>query len=186
MPYDPRTDHYATLGIAEDATPEEIKRAYREKAKLMHPDGHRTPELATRATQQLNAAYGVLSDPAKRRAYDEERMANWLRKHESEIQKRVATEVAKLQRSAPSRSPARPAAKPTRAPKGLQKLAKRGGRRASTTSAVVRKQQQGPFVRIAEAKVRGLYRENRKVEAVLLGVGAAMLDAWLQKQPRTR
>lgn len=45
MTYDSRTDYYSMFGIADDATVDEIKRAYRDKAKLVHPDGHRSPDF---------------------------------------------------------------------------------------------------------------------------------------------
>jgi molecular chaperone DnaJ len=63
-------NYYLVLGIASDATQDEIKSAYREKAKQWHPDHSgegSEPFLAIRE------AYQVLCDPAQRRAYDEER-----------------------------------------------------------------------------------------------------------------
>jgi curved DNA-binding protein len=60
------TDHYATLGVARTATPDEIKRAFRKLASQHHPDkGGDTAKF-----QQIQAAYDVLGDPAKRQAYD--------------------------------------------------------------------------------------------------------------------
>lgn len=60
------TDHYATLGVAKTATPEEIKRAYRRLASQHHPDkGGDTAQF-----QAIQAAYEVLGDEAKRAAYD--------------------------------------------------------------------------------------------------------------------
>lgn len=60
------TDHYATLGVAKTATPDEIKRAYRKLASQHHPDkGGDTARF-----QAIQAAYEVLSDDAKRAAYD--------------------------------------------------------------------------------------------------------------------
>lgn len=59
-------DHYATLGVAKTATPEEIKRAFRKLASQHHPDkGGDTARF-----QQIQAAYDVLGDEAKRAAYD--------------------------------------------------------------------------------------------------------------------
>lgn len=49
------------------ATPGEIRRAYRARARVLHPDRHGGDE---RAMQKLNEAWRVLSDPARRRAYD--------------------------------------------------------------------------------------------------------------------
>jgi len=61
------TDLYAILGVKKDATPEEIKAAYLKLSKALHPDVN--PHGAT-LMQGVNEAHEVLSDPAKRRAYD--------------------------------------------------------------------------------------------------------------------
>ena len=63
-------DYYSTLGVAADATQDEIKSAYRRQAKKCHPDcsgGSSEPFLA------VQEAYEVLGDPQRRRAYDAER-----------------------------------------------------------------------------------------------------------------
>jgi len=61
--------HYTTLGIGEQATPEEIRRAYRRLVLLTHPD--RTPDPAEhRRYLAINEAYETLSDPARRQRYD--------------------------------------------------------------------------------------------------------------------
>lgn len=58
--------HYDVLGVARNATPEQIKRAYRGKAATMHPDrGGKVGDF-----QRLQAAYEQLSDPGKREMYD--------------------------------------------------------------------------------------------------------------------
>lgn len=60
------TDHYATLGVARTATPDEIKRAFRKLASQHHPDkGGDTAKF-----QAIQAAYDTLGDAAKRAAYD--------------------------------------------------------------------------------------------------------------------
>ncbi len=61
--------HYEILGIAAEASPAGVRRAYRHKARLFHPDVSRVPDAAARFAR-LNAAYEVLSDPARRREYD--------------------------------------------------------------------------------------------------------------------
>jgi curved DNA-binding protein len=66
-------DHYATLGVDPDATPAEIRNAYRRLSKRHHPDANGGSDTSVRLTQALNAAHEVLRDPARRRAYDEER-----------------------------------------------------------------------------------------------------------------
>ena len=62
------TDYYATLGVSRDATTEEIRRAYRKKARQLHPD-YAGPE-SEEAFKQVSMAYEVLSDPQKRERYD--------------------------------------------------------------------------------------------------------------------
>jgi len=59
-------DHYATLGVAKNATPDEIKKAYRKLASQHHPDkgGDKTK------FQQVQEAYSILSDPDKKATYD--------------------------------------------------------------------------------------------------------------------
>lgn len=59
-------DHYQTLGVGKNATPEEIKKAYRKLASSNHPD--KGGDTAT--FQRIQTAYDVLSDPQKRQQYD--------------------------------------------------------------------------------------------------------------------
>ena len=62
-----KKNFYLILGVATDATQDEIQRAYRRSAKVLHPDyyGHDSKPFL-----DLQEAYAVLSDPAQRRAYD--------------------------------------------------------------------------------------------------------------------
>jgi DnaJ-class molecular chaperone len=63
-------DLYATLGVARDASQDEIKRTYRRLAKELHPDlNPDKPEVAERF-KRVTAAYDILSDPEKRGKYD--------------------------------------------------------------------------------------------------------------------
>ena len=59
-------DHYAALGVARTATPDEIKKAFRKLASKNHPDKGGD----TKKFQEIQAAYDVLGDAAKRQAYD--------------------------------------------------------------------------------------------------------------------
>lgn len=71
----PRRDYYEVLGIDQQATDEEIKKAYRKLALKLHPDKQldMNPEDAQKQFQELVAAYGVLKDPVERQWYDQHR-----------------------------------------------------------------------------------------------------------------
>ena len=62
-------DYYEILGVARDATPEQIKKAYRRMAMKVHPDVAPEPDAAEKF-KQINEAYEVLRDPQKRDIYD--------------------------------------------------------------------------------------------------------------------
>lgn len=63
-------DYYEVLGIPRDATPEQIKKAYRKLAKKYHPDGNPNDRAAEEKFKEANEANEVLSDPEKRKKYD--------------------------------------------------------------------------------------------------------------------
>lgn len=63
------TDYYGALGLRRDATPEEIKKAYRRLARELHPDVNPDPHAQDRF-KAVTAAYEVLSDPQKRQIVD--------------------------------------------------------------------------------------------------------------------
>ena len=64
-------DYYATLGVARDASPEEIKKAYRKKALECHPDRNQGNPKAEAQFKLVSEAYEVLSDDSRRRVYDQ-------------------------------------------------------------------------------------------------------------------
>ena len=69
-------DYYETLGVARAASPEEIKQAFRKLARQYHPDVAKNKKTAEEKFKEINEANEVLSDPVKRRKYDE-LGANW-------------------------------------------------------------------------------------------------------------
>ncbi|HWO74047.1 MAG TPA: DnaJ domain-containing protein, partial [Dehalococcoidia bacterium] len=64
-----KADYYETLGVSRDASPDEIKRAFRRLAMQYHPDRNSEPGAEARF-KEINEAYEVLSDPEKRSTYD--------------------------------------------------------------------------------------------------------------------
>jgi len=64
-------DYYNVLGITKTATPAEIKNAYRKLARKHHPDLNPTDKDAIKNFQKINEANEVLSDPVKRKKYDQ-------------------------------------------------------------------------------------------------------------------
>src|SRR3954447_16841830 len=65
------TDHYATLGVTKTSTPEEIQKAYRKLARKYHPDMNPNDATAKKKFQEVQSAFEVLSDPDKRKRYDQ-------------------------------------------------------------------------------------------------------------------
>lgn len=66
-------DFYADLGVASSAEPNEIKKAYRKLANELHPDKNPGNTAAEERFKRVSEANGVLSDPAKKKEYDEAR-----------------------------------------------------------------------------------------------------------------
>ncbi len=64
-------DYYEILGVPRSASDAEIKRAFRKLAREHHPDVARNKRLSEEKFKEINEAYEVLSDPAKRRKYDQ-------------------------------------------------------------------------------------------------------------------
>src|SRR5829696_6817244 len=64
-------DYYKILGLDKNASEEDIKKAYRKLARKHHPDLNPNDKEAHKKFQQLNEANEVLSDPEKRKKYDQ-------------------------------------------------------------------------------------------------------------------
>lgn len=71
------TDHYAALGLSSAATLADVKKAFRQKASLHHPDRNSDADAPARF-RVVQEAYDVLSDADKRKAYDDNRRRNLL------------------------------------------------------------------------------------------------------------
>ncbi len=92
-------DYYKVLGIGKDASAEDIKKAYRKLARKHHPDLNPDDKEAVKLFQQINEAHEVLSDPEKRKKYDQYG-ADW--KHADQF------EQARQQQSSGSRRQGHP------------------------------------------------------------------------------
>ena len=78
-------DFYAALGVLPTAEDVVIRAAYKALAQRYHPDKYRGPKAEAEALmKELNAAYSVLSDPEKRRRYDEAQKSSSDRSYENE------------------------------------------------------------------------------------------------------
>jgi curved DNA-binding protein len=64
-------DYYETLGVSKTASEDEIKSAFRKLARKHHPDVAKDKKTAEEKFKQINEAYEVLSDPEKRKKYDQ-------------------------------------------------------------------------------------------------------------------
>ena len=65
-----KQDYYATLGVAREASAEDLKKAYRKLAMQYHPDRNPGDKKAEAKFKEINEAYDILKDDQKRAAYD--------------------------------------------------------------------------------------------------------------------
>ncbi|MDB5109888.1 MAG: cbpA [Mucilaginibacter sp.] len=91
-------DYYQTLGVAKNASEKDIKNAYRKLARKYHPDLNPNNTEANKKFQQLNEANEVLSDPEKRKKYDQYG-ENWQHGEEYERAQQQARQQGRQQYS---------------------------------------------------------------------------------------
>src|ERR1700744_3283744 len=90
-------DYYKVLGVSKTATQDEIRSAYRKLARKHHPDLNPNDKEANKKFQQLNEANEVLSDPEKRKKYDQYG-ENW--EHGAEYEEQMRQQRRRRQQSA--------------------------------------------------------------------------------------
>jgi len=95
-------DPYSILGVKRDADPDEIKAAWRSRAKSVHPDQNRDDPDATERFAEIGQAYDLLKDPRKRGLYDQARRAAEGKKREQTImqQREAARQAAERAKAA--------------------------------------------------------------------------------------
>jgi curved DNA-binding protein len=91
------TDYYKILGVSKTASEEDIRKAYRKLARKLHPDLNPNDKEAHKKFQQINEANEVLSDPEKRKKYDQYG-ENWQHAEEFEKARQSGSGAAGRQR----------------------------------------------------------------------------------------
>ena len=66
-----KRDYYELLGVSQDASPEDIRKAFKREAAKHHPDRNQNHPVAEQKFKEINEAYQVLSDDERRVIYDQ-------------------------------------------------------------------------------------------------------------------
>jgi molecular chaperone DnaJ len=190
-------DYYLVLGIAVDATADQIKAARNALARRYHADVAGNSSADHNAMVEVNAAYAVLSDPDQRREYDKRRAAarfaaafKWPppntpagaanarpKQRKKPAAKKPAAKKPAAKKPAPSPTEqAQKRVEQIRADfeKRMAELQQRSNRRVKKPTGLV--------MSLAENKISELMHENRTFEGLLMAVGAAFADKWLESK----
>jgi len=81
-----QNDYYQTIGVAADASPDDIRKAYRKLALETHPDRNPNDPRAEERFKRISEAYGVLIDPHKRAQYDQYRKVGYQQQYDERSQ----------------------------------------------------------------------------------------------------
>ncbi|MDO8682486.1 MAG: DnaJ domain-containing protein [Armatimonadota bacterium] len=167
-------DYYEILGVPSTATMAEIKHRYRELARKFHPDVVKDKAFGHRAFAQITEAYGVLSDPDKRRDYDAARASSTSPRPASETRRPSAG-------SSQTRAPdARPPSPPTGRPADPGRLVRDAefafisGRLGAATNLCRQAIRQNQSNARAHAILGDIYRIQGKKEQAIIEYGYAV------------
>lgn len=127
-------DPYAVLGVKQDAREDEIKAAWRARAKSLHPDHNRDDPQAAARFAEIGAAYELLKDPSKRNRYDERQRGRSSKGEEGQtiMQQRQAARAAAERAKAAREEAARVMEELARA--NAQRAAKAAKERAASSA----------------------------------------------------
>jgi hypothetical protein len=103
----PRPDPYQLLGVPSNASAQEIKQAYRRQAKRIHPDRNNSLSAAE-AFHAVHLAYELLSDPARRKYYDERMVRSTQRPVRNTTERDRPAPTGRWSRPAVATEPAEP------------------------------------------------------------------------------
>jgi len=159
------SDFYSILGVKRDAGTDEIKAAWRTKAKSVHPDQNRDDPQAHNRFAEIGRAYEVLKDPAKRSRYDQQRMKVEALEREQTImqQRQAAREAAERAKQAKAN-----------AERVLEELARAEAEKAKTDAAeAARMKAAKEQAAEAKAKAQADAQATTKDEATKAGTTAS-------------